>query len=103
MPPQGLLLIANYLPESWSVRFVDENMTRATAADFTWANVVFVTGDANYRTCPGTGIAVRSALGQRPQRPNCAGATFVVRQQPEQFSSVPGAWLQVPDELCSPD
>jgi hopanoid C-2 methylase len=44
MPRQGLLLIANYLPESWSVRFVDENMTRATAADFAWADVVFVTG-----------------------------------------------------------
>jgi hopanoid C-2 methylase len=44
MPPQGLLLIANYLPESWSVRFVDENMTRATATDFAWADVVFVTG-----------------------------------------------------------
>jgi radical SAM superfamily enzyme YgiQ (UPF0313 family) len=44
MPPQGLLLIANYLPESWSVRFVDENMTRAAATDFAWADVVFVTG-----------------------------------------------------------
>ena len=44
MPPQGLLLIANYLPSCWSVRFVDENMTRATAADFAWADVVFVTG-----------------------------------------------------------
>jgi radical SAM superfamily enzyme YgiQ (UPF0313 family) len=44
MPPQGLLLIANYLPESWAVRFVDENMTRASRADFAWADVVFVTG-----------------------------------------------------------
>jgi hopanoid C-2 methylase len=44
MPPQGLLLIANYLPESWSVRFVDENMTRAMPTDFAWADVVFVTG-----------------------------------------------------------
>jgi hopanoid C-2 methylase len=44
MPPQGLLLIANYLPACWSVRFVDENMTRATATDFAWADVVFVTG-----------------------------------------------------------
>lgn len=44
MPPQGLLLIANYLPESWPVRFVDENIRRATHADFAWADVVFVTG-----------------------------------------------------------
>jgi len=44
MPPQGLLLIANYLPEPWEVRFVDENMARARPADFAWADVVFVTG-----------------------------------------------------------
>ena len=28
MPPQGLLLIAAYMPESWPVRFVDENIAR---------------------------------------------------------------------------
>jgi radical SAM superfamily enzyme YgiQ (UPF0313 family) len=44
MPPQGLLLIANYLPERWEVRFIDENMHRAKPADFAWADVVFVTG-----------------------------------------------------------
>ncbi len=44
MPPQGLLMIAAYLPQSWPVRFVDENMTRAGAADFAWADVVMVSG-----------------------------------------------------------
>jgi radical SAM superfamily enzyme YgiQ (UPF0313 family) len=44
MPPQGLLLIANYLPPSWPVRFIDENMQRAAPEDFAWADVVFVTG-----------------------------------------------------------
>jgi radical SAM superfamily enzyme YgiQ (UPF0313 family) len=44
MPPQGLLLIANYLPESWPVRFIDENIKRAAPADFAWADVVLVTG-----------------------------------------------------------
>lgn len=44
MPPQGLLMVAAYLPESWQVRFVDENMTRATAADFAWADVVMASG-----------------------------------------------------------
>jgi hopanoid C-2 methylase len=44
MPPQGIQLIANYLPESWPVRFIDENMQRAQSADFAWADVVFVTG-----------------------------------------------------------
>jgi radical SAM superfamily enzyme YgiQ (UPF0313 family) len=44
MPPQGLLVIAAALPPSWRVRFVDENMTPATDADFAWAEVVFVSG-----------------------------------------------------------
>jgi hopanoid C-2 methylase len=44
MPPQGLLVIAAYLPERWDVRFVDENSQPATAADFRWADAVFVSG-----------------------------------------------------------
>jgi radical SAM superfamily enzyme YgiQ (UPF0313 family) len=44
MPPQGLLLIAAYMPERWPVRFVDENIKPATKADLDWADVVLVTG-----------------------------------------------------------
>ncbi len=44
MPPQGLLLIAAYLPENWPVRFVDENIQPATQADFEWAEAVLVSG-----------------------------------------------------------
>ena len=44
MPPQGLLLLAAYLPASWSVRFIDENVTQATAVDLGWADFVFVSG-----------------------------------------------------------
>jgi radical SAM superfamily enzyme YgiQ (UPF0313 family) len=44
MPPQGLLLIAAYMPESWPARFVDENIKPATAADLAWADVVMVSG-----------------------------------------------------------
>jgi radical SAM superfamily enzyme YgiQ (UPF0313 family) len=44
MPPQGLLLIAAYMPESWPVRFIDENIAPATEADFAWADIVMVTG-----------------------------------------------------------
>src|SRR5712691_9813626 len=44
MPPQGLLLIAAYMPDSWPVRFIDENIRRATAAEFEWADVVVVSG-----------------------------------------------------------
>ena len=44
MPPQGPLVLAAYLPESWEVRFIDENITAATRADFEWADAVFVSG-----------------------------------------------------------
>ena len=44
MPPQGLLLVAAYLPESWRVRFVDENAQGAMTDDFRWADAVLVSG-----------------------------------------------------------
>ncbi|MBC5811327.1 MAG: B12-binding domain-containing radical SAM protein [Candidatus Eremiobacteraeota bacterium] len=44
MPPQGILVIASYLPENWEVRFRDENLQPANAADFTWADAVFASG-----------------------------------------------------------
>src|SRR6266850_11782 len=44
MPPQGLLVVAAYLPEAWEVRFVDENRRAASAQDFQWADAVFVSG-----------------------------------------------------------
>ena len=44
MPPQGLLVIAAYLPQDWPVRFIDENIRPATDEDFEWAEAVFVSG-----------------------------------------------------------
>src|SRR6201994_1576083 len=44
MPPQGILLIAAYMPADWPVRFVDENLRPATTEDFEWAEAVFVSG-----------------------------------------------------------
>ena len=44
MPPQGLLLIAAYMPEHWPVRFIDENLRPASAEDLAWADAVFVSG-----------------------------------------------------------
>jgi radical SAM superfamily enzyme YgiQ (UPF0313 family) len=44
MPPQGILLIAALLPAEWEMRFLDENIRPATAADFAWADVVFLSG-----------------------------------------------------------
>jgi radical SAM superfamily enzyme YgiQ (UPF0313 family) len=50
MPPQGLLLIAAYMPADWDVRFIDENIRQATAEDFLWAEAVFVSGMHIQRT-----------------------------------------------------
>src|SRR5262249_45757225 len=44
MPPQGLLVVAAYLPERWQVRFVDENIASARPDDFEWADAVLVSG-----------------------------------------------------------
>lgn len=44
MPPQGILLIAAYLPKQWEVRFIDENIRRAKSADYRWADAVVVSG-----------------------------------------------------------
>ncbi len=44
MPPQGLLVIAAYMPASWQVRFVDENIAPTTAAELAWADVVMISG-----------------------------------------------------------
>jgi radical SAM superfamily enzyme YgiQ (UPF0313 family) len=44
MPPQGLLVIAAYLPTHWEVRFIDENVRSAREKDFRWADAVLVSG-----------------------------------------------------------
>jgi hopanoid C-2 methylase len=44
MPPQGILVVAAYLPKQWEVRFIDENIRPARTRDFLWADAVFVSG-----------------------------------------------------------
>src|SRR5262245_18284413 len=44
MPPQGILVIAAYLPEAWDVRFIDENIRSSSEADFDGADAVLVSG-----------------------------------------------------------
>jgi hopanoid C-2 methylase len=44
MPPQGLLVLAAYMPAEWSVRFIDENIAPAGTADFAWADAVLISG-----------------------------------------------------------
>ena len=44
MPPQGILVVAAYLPKVWDIRFVDENIAPVTEAQLQWAEVVIVSG-----------------------------------------------------------
>jgi radical SAM superfamily enzyme YgiQ (UPF0313 family) len=44
MPPQGILVVAAYLPPGWEVRIVDENIRPTSEEEMAWAEVVFVSG-----------------------------------------------------------
>ena len=44
MPPQGILVVAAYLPEGWAVRLVDENVRPASDTELAWADAVFTSG-----------------------------------------------------------
>jgi len=43
-PPLGLLTLASLLPKTWQKRLVDMNVSRLTAKDLKWADVVFISG-----------------------------------------------------------
>src|SRR5207302_8652319 len=60
MPPQGILVVAVYLPPAWQVRIVDENIRPACEGEVAWADVVFVSG-MHVQT------AESRALGRRAQ------------------------------------
>ena len=42
MPPLGLLTLASYLPEDFSIRLVDRNVGEESESDWEWADVVFL-------------------------------------------------------------
>jgi hopanoid C-2 methylase len=44
MPPQGILVVAAYLPREWEVRLVDENVRPVSKDELGWADAVFVSG-----------------------------------------------------------
>jgi len=49
MPPQGLLVIAAYLPRQWHVRIVDESVRPAKDDDYEWADAVLMSGTHTQR------------------------------------------------------
>ncbi|GAB1542379.1 B12-binding domain-containing radical SAM protein [Scytonema sp. NUACC21] len=44
MPPQGILVVASYLPKEWEIRFIDENVCPCKRSDYQWADVVIASG-----------------------------------------------------------
>jgi radical SAM superfamily enzyme YgiQ (UPF0313 family) len=42
MPPLGLLTIAAYLPQDFSLRLIDRNVSEESSLDWEWADVVFL-------------------------------------------------------------
>jgi radical SAM superfamily enzyme YgiQ (UPF0313 family) len=44
MPPQGILVVAAYLPQGWEVCLVDENVRPVSDQELAWADAVFVSG-----------------------------------------------------------
>lgn len=49
LPPLGLVTLAAMLPESWSLRLVDLNVTRLDEEDLQWADIAFVSAMAVQR------------------------------------------------------
>lgn len=48
-PPLGLLTVSAMLPEDWSVRLIDLNVTRLTDEDLKWADYAFISAMAVQR------------------------------------------------------
>lgn len=65
MPPQGILVVAAYLPAEWQVRLVDENIRPANPEEFAWADAVFVSG-MHVQKAEIAGIAARARAAGKP-------------------------------------
>jgi radical SAM superfamily enzyme YgiQ (UPF0313 family) len=87
MPPLGLLTIASYLPEDFSVRLVDRNVSEESEADLQWADVVFLSvmmaQRQDYRACLdvvkryGKPVAVGGPLTHAMPEVACADGDWV--------------------------
>jgi radical SAM superfamily enzyme YgiQ (UPF0313 family) len=87
MPPLGLLTVAAYLPEDFSVRLVDRNVAEEGASDWEWADVVFLSvmmaQREDYRRCVaqakirGKPIAVGGPFTHALPEIACADADWV--------------------------
>ncbi len=87
MPPLGLLTIASYLPEEFSARLIDRNVSAESEADWQWADVVFLSvmmaQRKDYRQCVANAkirrkpIAVGGPFTHAMPEEACADADWV--------------------------
>jgi radical SAM superfamily enzyme YgiQ (UPF0313 family) len=87
MPPLGLLTIASYLPDDFSLRLVDRNVAEEGEADWNWADVVFLSAmlaqREDYRACV--------ARAKRRQKPIAVGGPLT-HALPE-MAAADGDWV----------
>ena len=87
MPPLGLLTIAAYLPEDFTVRLIDRNVAEESPSDWQWADVVFLSvmlaQREDYRECVANAkmrrkpIAVGGPMTHALPEAACADADWV--------------------------
>jgi radical SAM superfamily enzyme YgiQ (UPF0313 family) len=82
-PPLGLLTVAAILPENWSKRLVDLNVSTLSDDDLAWADMVFVGGMALQRVSAGQVVDRCKAEGLKVVG---GGPLFTV--EPEAFAAV---------------
>lgn len=83
-PPLGLLTVAAMLPEQWSVRLIDANVSSLRDADLAWADWVMISGMIVHRDGAHEIAARARALG----KPVIAGGPLFTTGH-EQFPEIP--------------
>ena len=82
-PPLGLLTIAAMLPQAWSKRLVDLNVTRLRKSDLRWADYVFISAMVVQRDSV---LEVLKACREAGVKVVAGGPLFT--QEPEAFKGV---------------
>ena len=73
MPPQGILVIANYMPANWDVRFIDENVRKASKVPRTSHGPTSSSRAACTSRRPQINDINRARARPRASRPSSAG------------------------------
>ncbi|NEO67596.1 MAG: B12-binding domain-containing radical SAM protein, partial [Moorea sp. SIO4G2] len=94
MPPLGLVTVAAILPQTWSFKLLDRNVSEVTEAEWDWAEIVIISGmivqkkdflehiqEAKRR---GKKVAVGGPYPTTsPHEPEAAGADYLILDEGE--------------------